>query len=173
MEFALNEVKIQAKKLLKSFKTDDISELRLQKYLKRLTLKNLDELKLKHCLTLVSQELGLVNWHQAQFLLIGDEKIIKPDNFGTFFYPDSCGGFINEWFNDYQQAKLVLLQKTQTKWLLPYKNQFLVVGKDYIKQFGMDEKLWREIEHDMVKSYNTSAWDKLCCGIIKNRKRAY
>jgi hypothetical protein len=174
MEFALNEVKIQAKKLLKSLKVSDFSNYTLQKSLNRVALVSVDDLKLKHCLTLVSQQLGFVNWQEAQSILTGKDQTIAPKSFGTFFYPESCGGFINEWFSDYQQATIVLEQQPKNKWLLPYKKQFLVVGKEYIKQFDLEERLmplWREVKHDMVKTYNTVAWDELCCGVIKSRTR--
>lgn len=176
MELALNEVKTQAKKLLKALKLDSELALTMQRSLKKLSLSSLDELRLKHCLTIVSQQLGFNNWHHARDILSGNEKTTYPLSMGSFFYPKGCGGFINEWFADYQQAKTVLANKTKMKWLLPYKNQFIVVQQDYITLFNLDNKLmklWIEVDHNMVESYNSLAWDKLACAVIKNRTKGY
>jgi len=176
MELALNEVKIQAKKLLKSLKIDSDLQRVMQRPLNKLALTSLDELKLKHCLTIVSQQLGFVNWHHAQGILSGSKKANGPLNMGTFFYPKGSGAFINEWFANYPEARKTLEEQTKSKYLLPYKNQFLVITKGYISLFKIDEQLmflWDEIEHNMVESYNSLAWDKLACEVIKNRPRGY
>lgn len=176
MELALNEVKTQAKKLLKALKSDDELQQTMQLPLKKLSLSSLDELKLKHCLTIVSQQLGFDNWHHAQDILSGNKKTITPMVMGTFFYPKGSGGFINEWFADYQLAKSTLANTTTQKWLLPYKNQFIVVEKEYISLFNIDKKLiklWGDIGHNMVESYNSLAWDKLTREVIKNRLKRY
>jgi hypothetical protein len=176
MELALIETKIQAKKLLKSLPNDNALQQVLKKHLQKLAITKLDELKLKHCLTIVSQQLGFINWHQAQSVLSGDNKHADKINMGTFFYPQSCDSFINEWFSNYDQARELLIKKPKSKWLLPYKNQFLIVGQTYIEQFNLNAEclfLWRDIQHDMVRSYNTLAWDKLSCAVIKNRVKEY
>jgi hypothetical protein len=176
MELALNELKTQAKKLLKALRSNDELQLTMQRSLKKLSLSSLDELKLKHCLTLVSQQLGFDNWHDAQDILTGNKSVQDCKNMGSFFYPEGCGGFINEWFADYQQAKSALVHKAKLKWLLPYKHQFIVVEQDYIALFNIDQKLtplWRDIEYNMVESYNSLAWDKLACEIIKQRAKNY
>lgn len=172
MEIALNEIKIQAKKLLKKLKKDSELKPVMERSLKKLSLTSLDELKLKHCLTIVSQQLGFENWHHAKEVLSGDNKQLDALNMGTFFYPKSGGAFINEWFASYQQAKTALATKGQAGWLLPYKNQFIVVTQNYIDTFKLDKKLnplWIEVNQNMVDSYNSLAWDKLACEIIKNR----
>lgn len=176
MELALNEVKIQAKKLLKTLKIDSDLQSAMQRSLNKLALTSLDELKLKHCLTIVSQQLGFDNWHHAQCALSGKNKASEPLNMGTFFYPKGSGAFINEWFVNYQEARNTLINKATSKYLLPYKNQFIVVTKDCISLFKLDEELmllWADIDHDLVRSYNSLAWDKLASKIIKNRPRSY
>lgn len=176
MELALNEVKIQAKKLLKALKVDSDIQRAMQRPLNKLALTSLDELKLKHCLTIVSQQLGFENWHHTQCVLSGRNKSSEPLNMGTFFYPKGSGAFINEWFANYSEAKSTLTNKAKSKYLLPYKNQFIVVTKNYISLFKFDEKLmllWAEIKHDLVESYNSLAWDKLACDVIKNRPKDY
>ena len=176
MKRAINEVKIQAKKLFKSLKTTDTLQHKIPGYLKKLKVVSVEEIQLKHCLILVSQELGFINWHEAQEVLTGRKALAETSDFGTFFYPEQCGAFINEWFSDYQQAKSLLNKQPKNKWLLPYKKQFLVVGQDYINQFDLNDMLLalgRDIEHDMVKSYHSFIWDELSCAMIKNRRRIY
>jgi hypothetical protein len=176
MELALNEVKIQAKKLLKIIKVDNNLLSTIKVPLKKLGLSFSDEIQLKHSLTIVSQQLGFDNWHHAQDVLSGSKEPVEVLNMGTFFYPKGADGFINEWFANYQQAENTLSAQTGKKWLLPYKNQFIVVKKDYISTFGLDEKLmllWADINHNMIDSYKSVEWDKLACEIIKNRSKNY
>lgn len=176
MELALNEVKTQAKKLLKAIRMDSGLLLTVEPQVKKLALPLPAEIKLKHCLAIVSQQLGFDNWHHAQEVLSGSKKNIAALDMGTLFYPKGADSFINEWFVNYQKAKNSLPEKTGEKWLLPYKNQFIVVRKDYILTFRLDKKLmplWADIEHNMVDSYNSVAWDKLTCRIIKNRSKNY
>jgi len=176
MEYALQEVKTQAKKLLKALKLDPSLVRAMQIPLKKVAVSSPEALKLKHCLGLVSMELGFKDWHEAQQLLSGNKQQLMTINMGSFFYPKGCGGFINEWFADYSQARNTLLNSATPKWLLPYKNQFIVVEQEYIEVFKLDKTLlssWAEIEHDMVASYNSVAWDKITCSVIRNRMRDY
>jgi len=176
MELAVNEVKTQAKKLLKALRLDSELLLTMKLSLKKLSLSSLDDLRLKHCLTIVSQQLGFDNWHHAHHTLSGNVKPGTALSMGTFLYPKGCGAFINEWFADYEQAKSTLVNEPQKKWLLPYKSQFIVVEKEFIFLFNIDNKLvmlWKEIDHDMAEGYNSLAWDRLACEIIRNRSKSY
>lgn len=174
MQLALNEVKTQAKKQLKSIKANsEIQESqRLKTQLKKLPINSIDEIKLKHCLTLVSQELGFTNWHHAHDVLSGSQVAISELDMGSVFYPKRADMFINEWFASYEQAKQTLTDANQKKWLLPYKNQFIVVKEDYINTFNLNHEtaqLWQEVEYNMVESYNSANWDRLTAQIIKSR----
>ncbi len=176
MELALNEIKIQAKKLLKELPNNKALQQSLSKPLNSFALAEPNNVQLKHCLALVSYQLGFNNWRQAQSVLSGKEVPIAHIDMGTFFYPESCGAFINEWFNDYNQAEKALLEQPKIKWLLPYKKQFLVVERDYVEQLNINQALttlWSEVERNMVKSYNSLAWDKLTAQVIKNRVKLY
>lgn len=176
MELALNEVKIQAKKLLKIIRVESNFLPTMELPLKRLGLPLSDEIQLKHCLTIVSHQLGFDNWRQAQNILSGNYETKNSLNMGEFFYPQGCNGLINEWFADYQQAKITLANNSKLKFLLPYKSQFIVVKKEYISLFKINQELmglWTDINHNMVDSYNSLAWDKLTCEIIKNRSKNY
>jgi hypothetical protein len=176
MELAVNEVKTQAKKLLKALRLNNELLLTMKLPLKKLSLSSLDDLKLKHCLTIVSQQLGFDNWHHAQNTLSGNIEAGTALSMGTFLYPKGCGVFINQWFADYQQAKNTLINTEKDKWLLPYKNQFIVVEKEFISLFNIDNELmmlWKEIDQNMAEGYNSLAWDRLAREIIKNRSKGY
>ncbi|KGJ88457.1 hypothetical protein [Colwellia psychrerythraea] len=176
MEYALQEVKTQAKKLLKALKSEPSLVIAMQIPLKKINIASPELLKLKHCLVLVSMELGFKDWHEAQLLLSGSNKQLIATNMGSFFYPKGCGGFINEWFADYTQARKILVNSATSKWLLPYKNQFIVVEKEYIEVFKLNKDLmsyWAEVKHDMVASYNSVAWDKIAGAVIRHRLRNY
>lgn len=176
MEYALQEVKTQAKKLLKALKSEPSLVKAMQLPLNKIAVSSIEALKLKHCLGLVSMELGFKDWHEAQQFLSGSHPQLPSTNMGGFFYPKGCGGFINEWFADYSQARDILVSSPTAKWLLPYKNQFIVVEKEYIEVFKLKKDLipyWAEVKHDMVASYNSVAWDKLTSAIIRNRLRDY
>jgi len=133
MEFAINEVKTQAKKLLKALKADETLVKTMKVPFKKVALSSIDELKLKHCLSLVSIELGFVNWHEAHAVLSGSSEVIETINIGTFLYPQSCGGFINEWYANYPEAKESLISSANKKWLLPYKNNILLLSLIILK----------------------------------------
>lgn len=176
MELAINEIKTQAKKLNKAFKTGTQLEVAFAKQLSLLNVTDVGDVKLKHCLTLIAWQLGFSNWHFAQEVLSGKYNIKNSIDMGSFSYPDSATGFINEWFTDYQQAKKAQLNKANLKYLLPYKKQFILVGEDYIKLFKIEQTLaplWRIIDYDMVASYNSSEWDQLACSVIKHRSKVF
>jgi hypothetical protein len=173
MEIALNEVKTQAKKLLKAIKTDTALQQKLAVPLKTFQLESIEALQLKHCLTLVSQQLGFSSWHHAQTILSGSQTLANRPDMGTAFYTKACGGLINLWFADYLQAKAVLNNQATTRWLLPYQKQFIVVEKDYLDLLKMSEgceKWWHDINHDLYGGYNSPAWDNLTYLMIRKRK---
>lgn len=66
MELTSNELKTQAKILLKALKVNDFLATKMQKSLDKFAMRPLDYLQLKHCLTPVSHQLGFTNWYHAQ-----------------------------------------------------------------------------------------------------------
>lgn len=168
------ELKIQAKKLLQALHVNNVLAATMKKSLEQFALRSVDDLQLKHSLTIVSQQLGFIHWHHANAVLSGDNKTIEPLDMGTFFYPSNCHGLTNEWFSDYKLAQTTLKNAKGRQWLLPYKKQFIVVGQSYIDEFNISPTLallWNTVNHDMVSSYPSTAWDELVCAIIRNRPR--
>lgn len=171
MELAINEAKIQAKKLLKTLKSD-IDAFKSYPHLSKIGITHQDGLQLKHTLTLIAMKLGFRQWQEASAMLSGQLDKSTPQQMGTLFYPKACHGLTNEWFADYQAAKTVLDSSDNDKWLFPYKNQFIVVEANFLSAFRFDDEtrqLFTLINHDMAASYNCDAWDKITCAVIKNR----
>jgi len=186
MNLAINEVKTQAKILLKRIKNDAYSTGKssstLTEILKKMSVNSSSDIKLKHCLHFIALQLGFINWHHAQEILSGDWQNNNSDqsvkncsaNFGTFFYNAACGVLINEWFANYEEAKTLLEDHPNQRWLLPYKNQFIVVKKEYLALININDEhslYWQTIQHDLVAGYNTNSWDRLAYEVIRNRKQ--
>jgi hypothetical protein len=172
MEIAINEVKTQAKKLLKAFKTDHTLQQKMALQFKKNHLETISKVQLKHCFTLISQQLGFIDWHHAQRVLSGNAQLENQPDMGTTFYKSACGGLLNQWFSDYEQAKAALAMQPSTSWLIPYQKQFIVVTRDYLKALNINEdyeKCLQTIGHDLFAGYNTQAWDNLAYIVIRNR----
>ncbi len=176
MNLALNEVKTQAKKLLKALRDDQSIIKNLNKAFKKLNLSAVEPIKLKHCLSLIAYQLGFDSWHQAQQVLSGEEDLTNRPNMGTFFYNNRCSVHINEWFSSYEMAKLRLQEQPTAKFILPYKRQFILVERHFLQALNLNDNAVDQlgsIEHNMVEGYNTQAWDVIACNIIKARQKNY
>jgi hypothetical protein len=154
--FAINEVKIQAKKQLKQSKQEG----------------SLSENKpLKHYLQLISITLGFESWQQANAVLSGTSTSKYENDFGTLFHHRSCNALVNEWFADYQTA-YTRYCRSDEHYLLPYKKQFVVAGKEYLFAIGLREEdlvLVEDIHRNWITGYGTHAWDRLASIVIRRR----
>ncbi len=176
MNIALNEVKTQAKKLLKALRSDQSIMTNMNIAFKKLNLSTVDQVKLKHCLSLISLQLGFDSWQQAQNVLSGNSNLEDHPNMGTFFYNNKCGALINEWFASYMEAETRLQSQPTKKFILPYKRQFILVERHFLEALNLSENGFeqlRKIEHDMMRGYNTPEWDIIALEIIKNRVKSY
>lgn len=176
MELALNEIKIQAKRRLKAFKTNTAEDVDVKSAIKKFGIDSPEQLKLKHCQLLVVQHLGFSDWQHAQAILSGSEVIDHVSDMGALFHNKACNALLNEWFTDYQQAKKALTGYDATRWLMPYKKQFVLVKQDYLTLLNINDNhihLCTKIENDFYGGYNTQTWDTLACLVIKNRASRY
>ncbi len=173
MNIALNEVKTQAKRLLKSLNGKQPISVKLTLQMKRLGLTLAGEIKLKHCLVMVSQQLGFENWHHAQLILSGNEQPHSQTDMGSFFYNNACGVFLNLWFATIEEAQQALSSNPKNRWLLPYKKQFIVVERNYLIALNLSAdtlSLCSAIQHDLYQGYNTEIWDSIAYEVIRHRK---
>jgi hypothetical protein len=172
MNLALNELKIKSKILLKSIKNGVGLPVKMQQHLKMLKLESLQEVKLKHCHFLIAKQYSFDDWQHAQQVLSGNETTNTHINMGAIFHSSGCDALINLWFSSYEEAKSVLALDNKDRWLVPYKQQYIIVNKAYLKLMGIDagfDQHWNNVNHDLVQGYNCESWDKLALAALKNR----
>jgi hypothetical protein len=151
--FSVDECKVQASVLLKSLHSNNATAS--QKAAKRFQLLpefrnfSLDEIiqaeiKHKHALALIAHEKGFKSWIDLKCQL-----------------PFIQGGFLNQWFANYTEAKSY--QQLNGGFLLPFKNQFFICEADYINNLGFsaDDPDWTIIGYDWANPVNKEAWQRL------------
>lgn len=151
--FSVEECKIQASVLLKSFRSSDMQKVlsvakRLQrlpefKYLSCEEIIKID-IKRKQALTVIAIEKGFKSWSELKCQL-----------------PFIRGGFLNQWFKNYDDAKNYL--QSNGGFLLPFQNQFFVCDGDYINNLGFnsEDNDWKLIDFDWAKPNDQAAWQRL------------
>ena len=155
--FNLDEAKIQAQILLKQATVSDqiISHLAAQRFLPVLQKQNLSllphEFQLKHALAVIAHEHGFENWTNLKNYFTTTSKSI--------FTPQ--GGFFNQWFSKYAEAKQMLSQSGG--YLLPYKNQFFICEAGFIEYVGLNAQAseWQKIGYNWVEPQDFSTWQIL------------
>lgn len=152
--FSVEECKIQASILLKSLRSADIKKAHsaAKRFQKLSAYSNLSyeeiiksDIKRKDALTVIAIEKGFTSWSELKCQL-----------------PFIRGGFLNQWFKKYDDAKKYL--QSQGGFLLPYQNQFFVCDIDYINHLGFnsDDSDWKLIDFDWVKPKDQIAFQRLC-----------
>ncbi|OUR75224.1 hypothetical protein A9Q83_17450 [Alphaproteobacteria bacterium 46_93_T64] len=157
MNRSIEELKIRANKLQKSAASGDVAAL---KQIRRIHTSG-EEVKRKTCLNTLALGLGFSDWTAARDFLSGDASDVQ--NRGTFWYSPKCTTLLNHWFVDYAEA-CEFLEKSSSYFLLPYKNQFIVVDTDYLKTLELWESgngNWQAMGRNAVKGYNTQPWHEL------------
>ncbi|CAM2930096.1 hypothetical protein [Legionella worsleiensis] len=148
--FNLAEARIQASLLLKSLRSSASAQA-LKRFRLFLDVDDcvsadvlLKKIKLKHALAVIAMEHGFKSWLDLKMQL--------------YFI---VGGYLNLWFADYAEARLVLQEKGG--YLLPYKHQFFICSANYIKHIGFDpdDPDWEKIGFDWAKPSNQMAWQRL------------
>lgn len=151
--FNVKECKIQASILLKSLHSNDLEKSRqAAKRFQRLpefskySLEEMigAEIKHKNALAVIALEKGFASWTDLKCQL-----------------PFIRGGFLNQWFAKYADAKSYL--SLNGGFLFPFKNQFFVCDANYLENLGLDAKDsdWKLIGYDWVKPDNKDAWRRL------------
>lgn len=153
--YSVSECKIQASLLLKALNSNELSRVQLAiRRLKRhpeftdLTddqLKNAN-IKRKHVLYVIALEKGFASWAELKHQL-----------------PFIRGGFLNQWFSSYDQAKA--WRDIHGGYLFPYQKQFFVCSAEYVANLGLDPDHpdWKLIGYDWAKPNNEMAWKRLSC----------
>ena len=116
--------------------------------------------KLRHSLNAAARHAGFAHWDHARAVLGGHAQ--PGDDFGTFWHAPGAGILLNHWFAAYGEARAIHAQIVDG-YLLPYKQQFMLVQSDFITAIGMDslDPAWSEIGRDAVAGYASAAWARL------------
>ena len=166
----INYFKARANILLKQLRQTDLiveSELRhrLEQCGQLAILQQRSPIKRKQALTIIALEAGFDSWSELKRQLELENAI----DFQTFFCFNGTGGFLNHWFNNYQQAKSLQLDRGGI--VLPYRHQFFVAKKGYLERLGFsqDDADWQAIEYDWIVPKSLAAKQKIMQRIVASR----
>ena len=169
--YTSSEYKIRASILFKQLRSDDsVKATEAAKRFQRLPhfsstspeeiIAQIDTLQRKHALTVVALEQNYSSWADLKQAL---DNLQPPT---VNLYPSRCGGFLNEWHSSYEAAKDALAERGG--YLLPYKTQFFICGRDYITALGLDpdDANWERMDYDWAKPSDRDAWQALFAKLL-------
>ncbi len=151
--YSVAECKIQASILLKSLRSSDPSKVlsaakrfQILPEFNHVVIEEIaqQDIKRKQALTVIAIEKGFKSWSELKCQL-----------------PFIRGGFLNQWFKNYEGAKSYL--QLNGGYLLPFKNQFFVCESVYMQNLGfnLDDPDWKAIGYDWANPSNQDAWQRL------------
>jgi len=151
--FSVKECKIQASILLKSLHSNQLTQImqaakRFQQLpeFAEISLETIAHAEIKHknALAVIALEKGFASWADLKCQL-----------------PFIRGGFLNQWFKNYDDAKSYL--QSNGGFLFPFQNQFFVCNSDYLNNLGFnsEDSDWKLIKFDWVKPKDKEAWKRL------------
>jgi len=114
-------------------------------------------IKRRHCLAVISRELGFQGWPHAVAVLQGTDAT----DFGTLLYPKGAHVHWNIWSASYAEARAIRQQ--HGGYLLAYRRHFFIVDQHFIKTLGLqpDDPDWDLIGRDWVKPQHPDARERL------------
>lgn len=170
-QFVIDTLKQRARRLQREAQAGDPAVLRR---LRRLAdLRPLDDaalvaaLQRRHCLSVLTRELGLRGWSHLTALWNATEQ----DDFGTLLYPSSCGGGQNVWCTSYDEARAI--RDEHGGFLLPYRHQLVIVDQYFIADLGVDpdDADWTRIGRDWIRPADKAARGRLLRQVVYARVR--
>jgi hypothetical protein len=122
------------------------------------------ELRLRHCLNQVAQDVGFVHWEHGRRVLGGLAN--AGEDMGTFWHAPRCNSLLSNWFAAHSEARIALNAGPRSV-LLPYGRQFVVVRGDFIRELGLDpdHPAWIDAQGDLVRAYGGPSW--LALGMLR------
>lgn len=147
---AINELKIKAKKQLKS------------------ELPTTEGLTLTDCQQNLAKKSGFSHWHHALDVLSGTKEML---DFGTLWHHSGCDVLLNLWFASYTEAQAALTENPD-KFLLPYKTQFVLVTEEYLTLLSLTPQLQTELRNhgaDLIHLCGTKLWDDIALQCIQHK----
>lgn len=121
------------------------------------------DIQRKHALAAIAREIGFENWKQAGDCFEGREGA----SWAEFLYPQRCHIHWNIWFATYEEAKAI--HANHEGFLLPYKNQFMIVDADYILSLGLQpiDRAWSVMGRDWARPSSEDARGILALALVK------
>ncbi|PHQ71355.1 MAG: hypothetical protein COB93_03425 [Sneathiella sp.] len=154
---SLGELKIRSKILVKSANGGDPDAQAML----RLSLKSEPPYQHKDGLQFIAQKAGFRDWRHAAHVLSGEAEI--GEDMGTLWYDRKCGGLLNIWCRNYEEARGEF-EGHPDAYLLPYKTQFVIGDEDFMRALGLlaqGRPQRPSSARDLVSSYGSEAWDNL------------
>ncbi|OMH38045.1 hypothetical protein [Motiliproteus sp. MSK22-1] len=158
----VEELKIRAKKLLKQEPVDT----------GLLALSKKNSPQLKHCQLFIARQYGFRDWQHAQHIL-SCSSAFPTEDYGRFWYTNQCSTLLNHWCRDYREALAV--QQARGGILLPYRTQFVVADRPYLRLMGLDydDELWGHIDYNWcqgaIETRQTLALQRIQNGKVVTR----
>jgi hypothetical protein len=123
----------------------------------------------RQCLALLAIELGFSGWPHAKQVLSGTAPV---SDFGTLLYPKRCGGLLNLWYRQYDDA--VVGRRESGGYLLAFRRDFMVVRSSFIEALGLDPEAseWRALGFDWVRPLDMRARTRLYGELIARETAA-
>jgi hypothetical protein len=118
--------------------------------------------RLRHALAVVALDHGFGSWSALQAAC--EAAWLAP----TAMYAPAMAAYLNVWFADYEEARAHRL--AEGGYLLPYRDHFLVVEPEAIRELGLDpdDPDWARIGYDFARPRDAAAHARL----VARRKRA-
>lgn len=160
----VREIKIRAELLQRRMQQGDVRALRRLPAAREL-LQDEEALRAlartvrrKHCLHVVSVELGFRDYAHALRVLEGHAS---ENDLGDLLCTSASGGYLNCWFKEHSEARQHKAQ--QGGYLLAYRRQFLIVDAPYIADMGLDpdDHDWVRIDRDWARPRDVDARRRL------------
>jgi len=121
------------------------------------------QVKRRHALFVVAKELGFTDWPHATKVLCGREA----EDYGTMLYPRGGTAHTNIWSASYDEART--LRDETDGYLLPYRNQFIVVEDHYIRtlDLDLDDADWAPLKRDWLATGGQAARSRLYAKLLE------
>jgi len=124
-----------------------------------------DRIRRRHCLAIISRELGFQGWPHAAAVLRGTDS----SDFGTLLYPRWGHVHWNIWSASYDEARAI--RQHHGGYLLAYRRHFFITDRHFINTLGLnpDDPDWALIGRDWVKPARADARERLYGKLIRQR----
>ncbi|HEX8174207.1 MAG TPA: hypothetical protein VF543_03700 [Pyrinomonadaceae bacterium] len=148
---------------------DESAVKRVRKFFDNLTDSDLAAKTDEYAAATVMRECGLRDREMAVALFEG--RLQPGDDAGTFWHDGYTDIFLNNWCVQYEQARVALAK--DGGYLLPYKEQFVVVQRGFIKLLGLDanDPAWESIGYDAVRPRDSAAYRRLAVARLEKFRR--